>query len=106
MSGFNDRKDAMENRFAHEEQLGFELEAKCSKFFGLWAAGELGLEGGDAETYAKEVVASNLDEPGFDDILRKVRDDFFQKGIEISDHLMHRHLEEALEKARQAMESE
>ena len=31
-------------------------EARCCKLFGLWVAEQLGLEGADAETYAKSVV--------------------------------------------------
>ena len=100
MTTFEDREKAFENKYAHEEKLGFDIEARCSKLFGLWAAQQMGLEGADAATYAMEVVESNLDEPGFQDVLRKVRTDFNDKKIEISDHLMRVELDKALEEAK------
>ena len=96
MTGFDDRKEAFENKYAHDEKINFDVEARCSKLFGLWAASQLGIEGPDADTYAKEVVMANLDEPGFGDIIRKVRADFDEKGLEISDHLMEIELDKAL----------
>ena len=106
MSSFDERKDAFENKFAHEEKLDFAVEASCSKLFGLWVAEQFGLEGADANTYAMEVVESNLEEPGFDDILRKVRRDLEGKNIEISDHMLGTQLDIALEKARKQIKEE
>ena len=100
MAGFEDREKAFENRYAHEEKVGFDVEARCSKLFGLWAAEQIGLEGADANTYAGEVVESNLEEPGFDDVLRKVQADFDAKGIGISEHIMRSELDKALEEAK------
>lgn len=100
MTTFDDREKAFEGRFAHQEKLDFAAEAKTSKIFGLWAAGKLGLSGADAQTYAQSVVAANLEEKGFEDILRKVRKDFEAKGIEVSDHMMHVELDKALAEAR------
>ncbi|MCB1531746.1 MAG: DUF1476 domain-containing protein [Alphaproteobacteria bacterium] len=103
MSGFDDREKAYENKYAHEEKLGFDIEAKCSKIFGLWAAAQLGLEDADAKTYAMDVVESNLEEPGFDDVLRKVRADFDDKGLDISDHIMKVELDKALSEAKKIL---
>lgn len=100
MTGMDDRKDAFEKKFAHEAQLSFELEAKCCKIFGLWMAEELGLGGANAESYAKDVVEANLDEPGFDDVIRKVKKDFEDKGLAFNEHEIRRTLDRALEEAR------
>ncbi len=86
MSSFDDRKDAFESKFAHDEELAFKVEARTIKLFGLWAAEQLGLFDADADTYAKEVVAANLEEPGFDDVKRKVVPDFEAKNLDISEH--------------------
>lgn len=99
MSSFDDREQAFENKFAHQEKLDFAVEARCSKLFGLWAASLIGLEGADAKTYAASVVEANLAEAGFDDVLRKVRKDFDEKGIEISDHMLKVELDKALKEA-------
>lgn len=103
MSGLNDREKAHENKFAHDEKLGFDVEARGSKLFGLWVAEKLGLDGDNAETYAKEVVMANLDEPGFDDILRKVKPDLDAKSIEISDHVLNTEIDKAMAEAKKQL---
>ena len=100
MASFDDREKVFENKFAHEEKLDFAVEARCSKLFGLWVAEQIGLEGADADTYAMEVVESNLEEPGFEDIMRKVNADLDEKQIEISDHVLRTELNNALEEAK------
>ncbi len=100
MSTLDNRGKGFENKFAHDEKLDFAVEARLSKLYGLWAAEQLGLGGADAQTYASEVVTANLEEPGFDDILRKVRADFDEKGLEISDHIMEVELERCLCEAK------
>ncbi len=100
MPSFDEREKAFENQYAHEEKLDFAVEARCSKLFGLWIAEQIGLEGPNAATYAAEVVESNLEEPGFDDVLRKVKTDLDAKGIEISDHVLNVELDKALEEAK------
>jgi hypothetical protein len=49
MTTFNDRKDAFEKKFAHDEELRFKAMARRNKLFGLWAAGQLGHSGPEAE---------------------------------------------------------
>ena len=105
MTTFDDREKAFENTFAHQEKLDFAVEARLSKLYGLWAAEQLGLDGADAETYAGEVVEANLEEPGFLDILRKVRADFDEKGLDISDHVMEAELEKCLAEAKKQLGS-
>lgn len=106
MTAFEDRQKAFEGKYAHEEKVSFDVEARCSKLYGLWAAEKFGLSGSDADTYAMEVVESNLEEPGFDDVLRKVRGDFEAKGIEVSEHEMNTELDKALEEARKQIANE
>ncbi|PJB71433.1 MAG: DUF1476 domain-containing protein [Alphaproteobacteria bacterium CG_4_9_14_3_um_filter_47_13] len=100
MSSFEERKDAFENKFAHDAELTFKVEARCCKLFGIWAAEQLGLTGADAETYAKEVIGANLEEPGFDDVKRKVIPDFQAKSLDISEHIIDSMLEKYFEEAK------
>lgn len=106
MSSFDDRKDAFENKFAHDAELQFKVEARTCKLFGLWVAEQLGLNGDEADVYAKEVVSANLSEAGFGDVKRKVHADLQAKEVEISDHLIDRQLEKYTEEAKkQVMEA-
>jgi hypothetical protein len=75
MASFDQRKDAFENKFAHDEALRFKATARRNKLLGLWAAEKLGLTGTEAEAYAKTVVMADFEEAGDDDVVRKVMTD-------------------------------
>ena len=83
MTTFEDRERDFEKRFQHDEELRFKANARRNKMLGLWAAEKLGLSGAEAAAYAKEVVLSDFEEPGDDDVLRKVLSDFETKGVAI-----------------------
>jgi hypothetical protein len=106
MPNFDDRKDAFEKKFAHDEELAFKVEARCCKLFGLWAAEQMGLSGAEADAYAIDVVGANLEEPGFDDVKRKIMPDFAAKNLDISEHVVDTHLDKYFEMAKvQIMEA-
>src|SRR3712207_6282869 len=67
MTTFDDRRDAFERKFAHDEELRFKAMARRNKLFGLWAAGQLGRTGAEAEAYAKSVVMADFEEAGDED---------------------------------------
>jgi hypothetical protein len=75
MSGFDDRENAFENKFAHDSQMQFRAEARRNKLVGLWAAGLMGKTGDDAAAYAMEVVSADFEEAGIEDVVRKVAAD-------------------------------
>ena len=72
MTTFDERESAFENKFAHDEEMNFKAQARANKLLGLWAAEKLGKSGDDAEAYAKEVVISDFEEAGHEDVVRKV----------------------------------
>lgn len=96
MTDMNDRRDAFENKFAHDEELKFKAMARRNKLLGLWAAEKLGKTGADAEAYAKEVVVADFEEAGDEDVFRKVRKDFDAAGVAQSDHQIRRTMDELL----------
>ena len=82
MTTFDKREDGFEKKFAHDEELQFKAMARRNKLLGLWAAEKLGKTGPDADAYAKEVVLADFEEPGDNDVLRKVAADLAPKGID------------------------
>ncbi len=104
MTTFDDRKKAYEEKFAHDAELGFKANARRNKLLGLWAAEKMGIEGDAAESYAREVVASDLEEAGDEDVFRKVRGDFDGKDIDQSDHQIRRTMEELMTEAVRQVE--
>ena len=106
MSSFDRREEGFEKKFAHDEEVRFKAVARRNKLLGLWAAEKLGLSGEAAEQYAREVVRADFEEVGDEDVFRKIRKDFDDKGVDISDHLIRREMEEQMAVARQQILTE
>jgi hypothetical protein len=106
MSSFDDRKNAFENKFALDESLLFKAEARCCKLFGLWLAEKLELEGEEANAYASNVVGANLEEPGFDDVIRFVMPDIQQRELNLSEDDLNAKLAELFEFAQKQIKEE
>jgi hypothetical protein len=94
MTAFDDREKAFENKFKLDEELRFKAMARRAKLLGQWAAEQMGLAGSDAEAYAKSVVMADMEQPGDDDLIRKVSADLTAKKIDISNHRIEKKLEE------------
>jgi len=75
MTTFDERETAFESKFAHDQEMQFKAVARRNKLLGLWAADLMGKTGGDAAAYAIEVVKSDFEEAGHDDVVRKVSGD-------------------------------
>ena len=85
MSSFDKREEGFEKKFALDEEQKFKAEARRNKLLGLWAAEKLGITGDAANAYAKEVVASDFEEAGDGDVLRKVLGDINAKGVALTE---------------------
>lgn len=96
MSTFDKREQGFENKFAHDEELRFKANARRNKLLGMWAAELLGYEGDKAQEYAKEVVRADFEEPGDEDVFRKIRADFDKNNVEQSDHQIRRTMDELM----------
>lgn len=75
MTTFDDRENAFESKYAHDEAMRFRAEARRNKLLGLWAAELLGKSGDAAAAYAREVVAADFEEAGDEDVYRKLAGD-------------------------------
>ena len=106
MSSFDKRQEGFERKFAHDEEMKFKAEARRNKLLGLWAAELMGLSGDDAAAYAKEVVKADFEEPGDEDVFRKVRQDFDAKGVDQSDHQLRRTMDELMQTAIDQLQNE
>ena len=72
MDSFGTRGDSLEAKFAYDQELQFKMIAKRNYRLGMWAAELLGKNDSDAEEYARSVVKSDFEEPGEEDVVRKV----------------------------------
>lgn len=75
MTTFDDRENAYENMFAHDQELTFKAEARCNKLLAYWAAGKLGKSEAERDAYVADVIKADFEEAGHDDVIRKVAGD-------------------------------
>ena len=76
MTTFDERDRKFENKFAHDEEMAFKINARRNKLLGLWAAEKLGKKGKDAEAYAQGLVAGYVGHKKENDLVEKLLADF------------------------------
>ena len=105
MAQFDDREKAHEAKFARDGELRFKAEARRNKLLGLWAAEHMGLSEEHAKAYAGEVVASDFEEAGDEDVFRKVFEDLKGSGVTVSEGEVRMKMAELLAQARESVKS-
>lgn len=83
MSIIEDRKKAIENKFAHDQEIKFKVEGRRNKMLGIWAAELMGKA--DREAYGLEVIEADLKSVGDEDVFLKIRADFDLAGVAKTD---------------------
>jgi hypothetical protein len=99
MTTFDRREEGFEKKFALDEEQKFKAEARRNRLLGLWVAGQLGLTGDAATTYAKEVVAADFEEAGDADVVRKVLGDLTAKGVALTEQQVRAKMDELMAQA-------
>ncbi|CUI00628.1 DUF1476 domain-containing protein [Leisingera aquaemixtae] len=82
MTTFDEREQAFEAKFAHDEEMQFKARARRNKMLGLWAADLLGKTGSSANEYAQSIVAADLEEASHEDVVRKLTGDLGSRASE------------------------
>lgn len=100
MASLDDRGDAFEKKFAHDAETKFKAEARRNKYLGLWLAESFGLSGDEASAYAGEVIASDLKEEGFEDVIAKVMGDIAARGVDVTEDAVRAKIREFDAKAK------
>ncbi|MEE8393510.1 MAG: DUF1476 domain-containing protein [Rhodospirillales bacterium] len=102
-----DKKSAAhEKGHAIEHEVSFKVEARRNKLLGLWIAENFGYTGKAAEDYAVEVIHSDMEEPGIEDVLRKIMNDIAANNVNISEDRIREKIDEFEKIARGQIEAE
>jgi hypothetical protein len=106
MTQFDDRERAFESKFAHDEEMKFRITARRNRLLGEWAGRQMGLSQVETESYAKDVVRSDFEEAGENDVIRKVLGDLTAAGIDCDEDKIAEALRnKEIEARRQIIES-
>jgi len=99
MTTFDKREEGFEKKYALDEEKKFKAEARRNRLLGLWVAEKLGMSGDAATAYAKEVVASDFEEAGDGDVVRKVLGDLKAKGVAVTEQQLRTAMDQLMAQA-------
>ena len=86
MTTFQEREQAFEAKFAHDEEFRFLVTARRDKLFAQWMADRLHL-GAQAKVTLTTAILALRDGPGHDALLRShVAKSFADHGASVSEH--------------------
>lgn len=100
---FDDREKSFEAKWAHDEELRFRVYSRRNRMLGLWAAGQMGLTGAEADDFVAAIVATELQKTGDEAAFNLIRSEFDVHGVKISDHMIRRQMDELLNAAKAEM---
>ena len=101
MTTFDDREQVFEAKFALDQEQEFRATARRNKMLGLWAAEKMGLSPDSADQYASAVVRADFEQPGEEDVFRKVAGDFKGSGLTVSEGEIRSKMDELMSIARE-----
>ena len=102
MNKFDERKNSFEKKFQMDEELKFKIFARANKYLGEWAAKVLGIITKEKiQNYIQEVIKSDLQEAGQEDVFRKIKKDFEAASINMEDKEIYDAMQKSLQNAKE-----
>ena len=101
MNKFDEREKSFEKKFQMDEELQFKIAARSNKYLGVWASSMLGKNEEETKNYIHEIIKSDLEEAGQEDVFRKIKKDFQAASISIEETEIRNQMEKALLRAKE-----
>jgi len=101
MSKFDEREKSFEKKYAKDEELKFKVAARSNKYLGEWASLKLGKEDEEKKNYIQEIIRSDLEEAGQEDVFRKIKKDFQAASISVEEKEIRDQMEKAFLRAKE-----
>ena len=98
MDNFNNREKAFEKKFANDQEAEFKISAKRNKLLATWAANILNFNEEQKKNYITDVIKSDFQEAGDQDVFKKIKKDLESKNIQ--DNEIRQKMSEFLEVAK------
>ena len=103
---FHDREKGFEAKYEHDQELEFRARARRNKLIGLWAAEVMGMAGGGAEAYARQVVAEDLEHHGDDGVVAKLMKDLNDHDVDMTEGRLRIKMDKTMAIAREQLSKE
>ena len=101
MNKFDEREKSFEKKFQMDEELQFKIAARSNKYLGEWASSKLGKNEEEKKNYIQEIIKSDLEEAGKEDVFRKIKKDFEVASINLEEKEIRSQMEKALLRAKE-----
>ena len=101
MNKFDEREKSFEKKFQMDEELQFRIAAKSNRYLGEWASLKLGKNEDETKNYIQEVIKSDLQEAGQEDVFRKIKKDFQAASISMEDKEIYDAMQKSLQNAKE-----
>jgi len=98
MNNFNDREKGFERKFVNDQEAEFRIDAKKNKLLAAWVANILKLNEEQKKIYINEIIKSDFQEAGHEDVFKKIKKDL--EGKNIQDTEIRQKMSEFLEAAK------
>ena len=98
---FTDREKGFEKKFQIDEELRFKITARSNKYLGEWASLKFGKNEEEKKNYIHEIIKSDLEEAGQEDVFRKIKADFQVASISLEEKEIRNQMEKALLRAKE-----
>ena len=98
---YDERGKGFEKKFQMDEELQFKVAARSNKYLGEWVSAKLGKNEDETKNYIQEVIKSDLEELGQEDVFRKVKSDFQAASLTLEDSEIRDQMEKALLRAKE-----
>ena len=98
MNTFKDREKSFEKKFANDQEAEFKISAKRNRLLANWVANILKFNEEQKKNYITEVIKSDFQEVGDQDVFKKIKKDL--EGKNIQDTEIRQKMSEFLETAK------
>ena len=98
MNNFDDREKGFERKFVNDQEVEFKINAKRNKLLANWVANILKFNEEQKKNYITEVIKSDFQEAGDQDVFKRIKKDL--EGKNIQDTEIRQKMSEFLEAAK------
>lgn len=105
MTTFDNREQAFENKFAHDAELQFKVDARSRNLLCLWVANKIGKQGDEAVAYAKSLLMEWM-KPGAPGVVERLMADIKAAAAPVTEKELQAKLTELQAQAKQQVMNE
>ena len=97
---YDEREKGFEKKFQMDEELQFKVAARSNKYLGEWASSMLSKNEEEKKNYIQEIIKSDLEEAGQEDVFRRIKKDFQAASLSVEEAEIRNQMEKALARAK------